>query len=102
VLGEQQPGTTADALQTHLAAKSNHKRSGHVETETEKGGAVSVPISVSFCSVLLTPGFHPSYDYLEHELVREERCGYRSRCKGRVASLYPLLLSQHIAAFLLS
>src|SRR2546425_6477360 len=32
------------------------------ETETKKGGAVSVPISVSFCSVLLTPGFHPGYD----------------------------------------
>jgi len=32
------------------------------ETETEKGGAVSVPISVSFCSVLLTPGFYPGYD----------------------------------------
>ena len=32
------------------------------ETETEKGGAVSVPISVSFCSVLLTPGFHPGYN----------------------------------------
>ena len=31
------------------------------ETETEKGGAVSVSISVSLCSVFLTPGFHPGF-----------------------------------------
>ena len=36
------------------------------ETETEKGGAVSVPISVSSCSVLLTPGFHPGYDWAKY------------------------------------
>src|SRR2546425_1962916 len=55
------------------------------ETETKKGGAVSVPISVSFCSILLTPGFHPGYD-------RAKQKG--ERCKEKGESVVCLLLTK--------